>query len=220
MIDPFVLLYKNQSKFSQSGQDAFVLSYFKNKRDGVFIDIGANDGVSLSNTYYLEKELNWKGICFEPIPDIFAKLNKNRNCIKINAGLSDKESIEKFTFVDGPSHMLSGISKEYNQQHRQRIEHEVKTLGGKVVELDVQCYVLNDILEKYEIFDIDYLSLDTEGNEFKILKTIDFDKFNIKIMSIENNYNDVNQTNYVISKGYKLIGRLEADELFIKRNKK
>jgi len=218
-MDPFTLLFKNQSKYSQSGQDAFVLYYFKNKRNGTFIDIGANDGVSLSNTYYLEKDLGWSGICFEPIPDIFAKLDKNRTCMKINGGISDKESIEKFTFVDGPSHMLSGMSKEYDPRHRQRIEKEVSVLGGKVVELDIQCYVLNDILEQHGMFDIDYLSIDTEGNEFKILKTIDFDRFNIQVMTIENNYNDVAQTNYIISKGYKLMGTLEADEIFVKIKK-
>jgi hypothetical protein len=121
--------------------------------------------------------------------------------------------------VDGPSHMLSGMSKEYDPRHRQRIEKEVSVLGGKVVELDIQCYVLNDILEQHGMFDIDYLSIDTEGNEFKILKTIDFDRFNIQVMTIENNYNDVAQTNYIISKGYKLMGTLEADEIFVKIKK-
>src|ERR1035437_3743843 len=144
-MDLFTLLYKNQSKYSQSAQDAFVISYFKNKRNGIFIDIGANDGVSLSNTYYLEKELGWTGICIEPISAIFEKLDKNRNCIKINGGISDKKSIEKFTFVDVPSHMLSGMTKEYNTRHKQRIEQEVTTLGGKIIELDVPCYSLDDI---------------------------------------------------------------------------
>lgn len=204
-------------KFSQSGQDAFVLYYFKNKRDGVFVDIGANDGISLSNTYYLEKELGWKGICFEPIPDIFEKLDKTRNCIKINAGVAEKESIEKFTFVDGPSHMLSGMSKEYNDVHKQRIEREVKSLGGSIKEVEVKCVVLNDILEQYGMYDIDYLSIDTEGNEMKILQSIDFNKFNIKVMTVENNYNSQKQRDLILSKGYFLIGRLEADEVFIKR---
>lgn len=215
-MDPLLLMYKNQSKYSQSGQDAFVISRFKNKRNGIFVDIGANDGISLSNTYYLEKELGWNGICFEPIPDIFQKLDRNRSCIKIMAGISDVEKIEKFTFVEGPSHMLSGMSKEYDERHKQRIQKEITQLGGSVKEVEVSCLVLNNILEKYRFYDIDYLSIDTEGNEFKIIKTIDFDKFNIKIMTIENNYNNVEQTNYILSKGYFLMGRLEADEVFIK----
>lgn len=218
-MDLMTVMYKNNKKYSQSGQDAFVINYFKSKRNGVFLDIGANDGVSLSNTYYLEKELGWTGICFEPIPAIFEKLDKARNCIKINAGIADKKSIEKFTFVDGPSHMLSGMTKDYDPRHSQRVKHELETLGGKAVEVEVQCLVLNDVLEEYKIFDIDYLSIDTEGNEFKILKTIDFSKFNITTMTIENNYNNIEQTNYIISKGYYLLGRLEADEIFIKIKK-
>ena len=213
------VLYKSKSKYSQSGQDAFVLNYFKNKRNGVFVDIGANDGVSLSNTFYLESELGWTGICFEPIPDIFIKLDKSRTCIKINAGVAEKESTEKFTFVDGPSHMLSGMTKEYNETHKKRIQHEISTLGGVSREVDVKCVVLNNVLEEHKLYNIDYLSLDTEGNEFKILKTIDFDKFNIKVMSIENNYNDINQTKFIESKGYFLMGRLEADEIFVKIKK-
>jgi len=211
------MMHKANSKYSQSGQDAFVLNYFKNKRNGIFIDIGANDGVSLSNTYYLEKELGWSGICFEPIPDIFSKLDKNRDCIKIMAGVADKVSTEKFTFVDGPSHMLSGMTKEYNEQHKQRIKKEIQTLGGSIKELDVQCVVLNDILEEHKMYNIDYLSLDTEGNEFKILKNIDFNKFKIKVMTVENNYGDPAQTAYIQSKGYFLMGRLEADEVFVRR---
>lgn len=210
------MLYKNNKKFSQSGQDAFVLNYFDNKRNGIFVDIGANDGVSLSNTYYLEKELGWTGICFEPIPALFEQLNKNRSCINIMAGVSDSESTEKFTYVDGPSHMLSGMSKEYDPRHKQRIEFEVQKYGGKIVELELKCVVLNDVLQEHNMFYIDYLSLDTEGNEFKILKTIDFDKFHIQVMSIENNYNDAFQTEFIISKGYRFQGRLEADEIFTK----
>jgi len=214
------LLYKPNKKFSQSGQDAFVLAYFQNKRDGVFLDIGANDGKSLSNTYYLEKELGWTGICFEPIPDIFKRMDAVRSCTKINAGIADKKSIEKFTFVDGPSHMLSGMTKDYDPRHKQRVQHEVATLGGSIKEVDVQCLVLNDVLEELGIYHIDYLSMDTEGNEFAIIKTIDFDKFDITVMSIENNYNNVEQTNYILSKGYRLQGRLEADEIFTKIKKK
>jgi len=213
-------MHKNNRKHSQSGQDAFVVSYFGGKRNGVFVDIGASDGVELSNTYYLERVLGWTGICFEPIPVIFAKLDKNRSCVKINAGVAEKKSVETFTFVDGPSHMLSGMTKAYDPRHRQRIQNEINSLGGKIIEVDVQCLVLNDVLEENGIFDIDYLSIDTEGNEFEIVKTIDFDRFNIRVITIENNYNNPDQTNFITSKGYFLQGRLEADEVFTKKRNK
>ena len=215
-----MMLHKNNSKYSQSGQDAFVISYFKNKRDGVFVDIGANDGVSLSNTYYLEKELGWTGICFEPISSIFEKLDKDRNCIKINAGVAETNTSFPFTFVDGPSNMLSGLTEYHDPRHRARIEKEVRELGGRIVEMEIPCVVFNEVVAEHEFFDIDYLSIDTEGNEFTILKSIDFDKFNIKAITIENNFNDPVQTNYLVSKGYQLVGKLEADDVFIKLKKR
>ena len=62
-------------KYSQSGQDAFVLSYFNNKRNGVFIDIGANDGETFSNSRQLILD-GWNAVLVEPSPKAFAKLNK------------------------------------------------------------------------------------------------------------------------------------------------
>ena len=61
---------------SQVGQDEWVVSFFSSKGDGYFLDIGAHNGVDLSNTYYLEKELQWNGICVEADPYIFEDLRK------------------------------------------------------------------------------------------------------------------------------------------------
>jgi len=198
--------------YSQDGQDAFVISYFKNKRNGIFIDIGANDGICFSNTYHLEKELNWTGICFEPNPLAFKQLDINRKCIKIMAGVAERESTEKFT----SARMLSGITKEYDPRHLERIKKESEQWNEKIIELEISCVVLNDILEKYNIYQIDYLTIDTEGNELKIIKSVDFNKFDIELITIENNYNNNEQTNFIISKGYKLIGKLGGDEIFSK----
>lgn len=62
--------------FSQLNQDLNVLSFFQYKNDMFFIDIGANDGKTLSNTYLLEKEYGRKGICSEPLPKAFGELIK------------------------------------------------------------------------------------------------------------------------------------------------
>lgn len=63
---------------SQLSQDLEVLKFYNEKKNGFFIEIGANDGNILSNTYLLEKSYNWKGICVEPIPDKFKLLCENR----------------------------------------------------------------------------------------------------------------------------------------------
>jgi len=71
---------------SQSKQDLFIDKYiFNHKRNGTFLDIGAYDGLEFSKTYYFEKELDWNGICVKPLPHIYNKLIKNRNCVCVNA---------------------------------------------------------------------------------------------------------------------------------------
>ena len=65
----------NISYYSQDGQDRFLdQKFFKEKTAGTFIEVGANDGITYSNTYFLEKFRQWKGICIEPHPGAFEKL--------------------------------------------------------------------------------------------------------------------------------------------------
>lgn len=69
--------------YSQLNQDINVLKFYKNAKNKYFVDIGASDGIELSNTYLLEKEYNWKGICVEPIPYRFNDLCNNRKKITL-----------------------------------------------------------------------------------------------------------------------------------------
>lgn len=75
---------------SQLGQDLWVLEQTNYKREGFFVEFGATDGVLLSNTYLLEKEFGWKGICAEPNPKFYEKLKENRNCIVSDACIAGK----------------------------------------------------------------------------------------------------------------------------------
>lgn len=209
--------YDSKKIFSQNGQDYFVAEYFNFKKKGIFVDIGANDGIKFSNTYHLEKQLNWGGICIEPIPTVYEKLNINRTCTKINVGISDKDSIETFAYMEPSSMMLSGILKEYHPNHLDRINAQMKEKKCKLIKVEVKCTLINKLLENNKIYNIDYMNIDTEGNEFKIIKSLDFEKFKITILSVENNYKDKNQTSFILSKGYQLIGILGGDEIFIKK---
>jgi hypothetical protein len=60
-----------------SQQSDFVLNYFNKQRGGFFIDVGANDGITESNTFDLENNYDWRGICIEPHPVAYAKLTIN-----------------------------------------------------------------------------------------------------------------------------------------------
>lgn len=203
--------------YSQCMQDQFVHeNYFLNKRDGVFIDIGAHDGISLSNTYFFEKNLGWKGICIEPIPEVFAALQGNRTCSCLQGCIGAKnERGAPFLRISGPLEMFSGLINKYDPQHLSRIERELKEYGGTCKLIKVDCYRLNDLLEMNGLTHVDFMSIDTEGGELEILKSIDFDKFQIDVITVENNYKDPELACFMLSKNYAHVRSLEWDELFV-----
>lgn len=202
--------------YSQIGQDKFVDEYLEFKENGVFVDIGAHDGKSCSNSLFFEENRNWSGICIEPGIEEFKSLNSFRKSININACVSDYDGESEFIYIEGYSNMLSGLLETYNQPHVNRINNEVKQHGGNINKVNMPVFKLQTILDKNNLYDIDYCSIDTEGSEFNIIKSIDFDKTNIKIFSIENNYNDTSIKEYLESKGYTLYKKLQWDDIFIK----
>ncbi|MCK5520177.1 MAG: FkbM family methyltransferase [Candidatus Marinimicrobia bacterium] len=113
---------KEDGFLGQYGQDLFASMYFKGKKEGTFVDIGANDGKSFSNSYVLEKKYNWNGLCVEPLPEEFEQLKKIRKCALENKCIGEQKSKAKF-LVHG---MLSGIVDTYDKKHLQRISREEK----------------------------------------------------------------------------------------------
>jgi FkbM family methyltransferase len=165
-----------------------------NKTAGYFIEAGACDGLSASNTYVLEKELNWKGICVEPNNKWFNELIKNRDACE-NVALYSKDGEidfvecnyrdnDMYTFEDADMKYYSGIKEHIYQQH--------KSVTDKGTIIKKPCMTLENLLDKHETpFIIDYVSLDTEGSEYEILKSFPFNTYPKQIMafSIEEAYN-------------------------------
>ena len=99
----------NMNYYSQFGQDEWLYNqFYKNKIDGVFLEIGADDGIDKSNTKFFE-DLGWTGLCIEPSPDRFSKLINNRKCICENIAVFDKECEIDFLDISGWGKGLSGI---------------------------------------------------------------------------------------------------------------
>lgn len=208
----------DEKYFSQIGQDKFVDDFFKGKRDGIFVDIGAHDGISGSNTAFFEKFRNWKGICVEPGPEEFKKLQEIRTSINLNCCVSNYSGKSEFTYIEGYSNMLSGLSESYIDSHLSRIDNEIKHYGGKVHKLEMSVFTLQEILEQHGVLEIDYCSIDTEGTEYNIVKSIDFEKTKIKLFSIENNYGDDDVKNFLETKGYVLLTKLQWDDIFVRND--
>lgn len=196
---------------SQYKQDKYLNEIiFKNKYNGTFVDVGAYDGLTISNTYIFEKYYNWKGICIEANPDVIPKLKENRNSIVVNKGVSDKKEIKKFNKIAGIHSMMSGFIEDYHHIQMPLIQ---KKINNQI--LDIECLSLMEILNEHNILDIDLLSIDVEGSEYKILKSLDFDKVNIKVIISENNYEDIELRNFLHMKNYTFIKRLMIDDVFL-----
>lgn len=207
--------------FSQVGQDKYIYeNFFKNKENGIFLDIGAHDGIDKSNSYFFEKYLNWSGVCVEPIPDVFNRLKQNRKCTSINAGVSDRNGSAVFWRIQGYSEMLSGLAENYNEQHKQRIKKELKIHGGNLEEITIEIMDINTLMHKNNINHIDYCTIDVEGSEEKILSALDPKEIEISVLTVENNYNSETLRKLMKGKGYKLHSKVDFDDVYVRKRKK
>lgn len=160
--------------YSQSREEEEILKYFAGKT-GTFLDIGANDGVTLSNTRRLA-ELNWKGVFVEPSPKAFAKLRDNYSQLASEPGkfyfynFALGSSNGKVKFWDSGTHLNNGdhgLLSTLNQSEKERWK------GQAYEEIEVQCFRWKTFMNRLSIKEFDLISLDAEGNDFEILRQID-----------------------------------------------
>lgn len=201
---------------SQLGQDQlFNERFLKNKRNGFFLDIGAHDGQTGSNTYFFEKELGWQGICFEPLPHLFKQLKECRDCICINACVGSTEGRVPFLHLNSVDEQLSGMCSTYDKRQLDVVMNDLSVYGGDCKIMQLPCVRLNDVLDRYGITHVDYFSLDTEGSELEILKSIDFSKVKIDMMSVENNFHEPFIREFLESKGFFFVEHVVVDDIYV-----
>lgn len=181
---------------SQIFQDLFVLNTLNYKRNGYFIDIGASDGISISNTYLLEDSFNWSGILVEPNRSWFYFLKKNRKspiCTKAVYSESNL-SLEFNDFYFPELSKLRSFSSDNFSQN--------KFIRNKYL---VQTTTLMDLFEYYSVPNfIDYLSIGIEGLEYEVLQDFDFNKYVIGIITCEHNNSENKKliSDLLLSNGY------------------
>ena len=175
----FIVSNRWKSK-SQISQDLFALYFTQQKKDGYFIEIGACDGKHLSNTFSLEKR-GWTGIICEPSNFWLQKI-KNRKCILSKKAVFS-ESGKKLIFNEVPKHPeLSGFNDYLDNDNNSKLRKDFSSY-------EVETISLNDLISEHvDKKQIDYISIDTEGTEFEILKNFDFKKRNIEVFTIEHNF--------------------------------
>ena len=163
---------------SQAGQAMFVDKLLSGRRGGFFIECGAADGEMFSNSLFFELERNWTGLLIEANPDFHsALLDKNRRAYVLQACLSTER--RPVTVRMQPAGVLGGIASKMHQSH-------VAFIGAnKKPEVAVVCFPLNAIMAALDVSHVDYLSLDVEGPELEILRTVDWTRLHIVVITVE-----------------------------------
>lgn len=172
--------------YSQHGQDRWVHDYLSRQEAAlskVFVEFGANNGLTHSNTAYFEKVLGFRGVCMEPNLKNFEQLRRNRpGCICVHAAIGNcvegsSRSIVEFSqdVVDPKTGKqvdysgLNGFSAGYRNA-----DANCRSFG--CTHTVVPCNSLQNVLDTAGISRIDYMTVDTEGSELEALRTMDWEK--------------------------------------------
>jgi FkbM family methyltransferase len=185
------LTNKNNLIQSQLLQDAFASFVIGEKYKKTFLEFGATDGVSLSNSYMLENSYKWIGLLAEPSPQWHDELKNNRPNTKILTKCIWKSSGEKLDFFVSNVGELSSINDFIHSDLSSMPGNtQARVQKGKVVE--VETISINDAIKNNFGGDApSYISIDTEGSEYEILQSFDFEKYQPVLFTIEHNFTDL-----------------------------
>ena len=174
------ILKNSKNSNSQVYQDLFVSYYSNLKKRGNFIEIGGGNGKTISNTWLLEKKYKWNGFICEPNHELHKFILSCRNAKLIKSGI-DKYCGKKIFYSSNDLYKSSFCKTSEVIQKKNKI---LKVIS------------LNYLFKKFNLKNkIDYISIDTEGNEYEILKSFNFKKNNVKFFTVEHNFNRVNRHN-------------------------
>ncbi|XP_017887714.1 uncharacterized protein LOC108629500 [Ceratina calcarata] len=207
---------------TSAGQADIILETFNNAKNGFFVECGAYDGETRSNTLVLERFFGWTGLLIEADPINFSKMvRKNRRALLSPSCLAvhPYPSVNTFLMADNV-----GRLHEPNEEDRHRQNSADVAYTGQHIK--VQCIPFAHLMAALNVTAIDYFSLDIEGSELEVLKTIPFDKIDITALSVEFSHieSDVEELNqfmdskgYIISTSLTREDRLANDIIYVKK---
>ena len=176
----YIRNYKFLKNGTQFGEDEYILNLFDKNFKGNFLDIGSYHPTRHNNTYQMYKK-GWSGINTDLNPLTIELFNFMRpKDININIGISDSDSEEKLYFID---ELNTQNTLDENQLNFLKDHHNIK--DHEIIEKKIKTKNLDIILDKYKFYNIDFMNLDIEGHELKVLKTINFEKILIRYLCIE-----------------------------------
>jgi Methyltransferase FkbM domain len=202
---------------SQWGQDRFIFERLMSHRNGTFFEAGAFEGEHLSNTWFFEMALGWNGVLVELHPGVRELLPANRPASKVfNCGLAAQEA--SLLWFD--HHDRSGLLRYYEHADFEHLEDHYAAVEPKPsFQVSwVKVRPVMDVLAEAGVAHIDYFSLDVEGAEMVVLRSVDFDRVTIDLFTIEDNAGHWTQHRALLEpRGYTCLGALGTDALFAHR---
>ena len=195
---------------SEHEEEWVLRDFFQGKRDGVFVDVGANDFRRYSNTYYLETQLGWSGIAVEPQREFEEGCTKYRPRTRFRAFFAgDKSNEQAKLYIQRGNSLVTSSEKSFTQRY-----------GRDVTELTAPTLTLNDLLDTEHIPHIDFLSVDVELHEPQVLAGFDVERFSPALVCIEA-HPEVRQQilDYFTRRQYVVVGkylRADVDNLYFK----
>lgn len=200
-------------RFSQYDEENIIDSFFKKKKDGFVVEIGAADGINNSNSRKLILD-GWSALLIEPNPNNFSKLEKlypENDKVKIlNLGCSNttEENINFYVDQNDEFEQLSTFSLEQVQKCKEMY-------GCEFIEKRVDVVKTSDIFLKNKISKINFLSVDTESFDYKVISGIDFDKVEIDLICVEHLNSELE--NLLFNLNYVIFSRNIGNTFFRKK---
>ena len=210
---------KNRSSTKEARENAekaLVRQYFDNKRNGIFLDIGANDPIAPeSQSWHLEDKLDWSGVLVEPNPLFIDKCKKYRpNSISFNCAIVGDETEDQVVLyiplLDGKEmDVHAGIGKNIDDFNYKK--HREISVPGRT---------LNSILQETGIENVDLLSIDVEGAELDVLLGFDIMKYPPKLILLEDKHLYLTKHKYLKKHGYRLVKRTGFNFWYVPKDAK
>ncbi len=199
--------------YTGCGLDKILYKFFRDKLKqdhGFFVDVGANDGITGSNSKLFELQ-GWDGLMVEANEDHRDILSHRRWKTEFTA-VSSEDQVE-FNIVKGLGN-LHGLSRI---DACDKFHEHVKEQGGEVIKKTMPAKTLTRILEENDVkSEFDILSIDVEGHELPVLQTLDLKKFRPRLLLIEDNSKGEDQRvrDYLKTQGYCRVCRIGVNEIY------
>jgi FkbM family methyltransferase len=209
--------------YSLHNLDILMLEYI-NYNNGVFIEAGANDGVSQSNTCYYERNMNWTGLLVEPNPIKYSqcKLNRPKSIVEnyalVSSNFKNKTISGDFSHYDVIESLMSMVVDDGDYQDDNLLYHKNKKITENEI-IEVPAITIDKLLNDHNILNVDFFSLDVEGYEISVLNGMNFYNIRPKYLLIETaNKENYQKTvrGYMKDKNYSFVTQLSGnDDLFV-----